>query len=514
MSSTDLSYFAILAALFTAALCATWLRTATRSTLPLPPGPNKLPLVGNLFDMSALPWETCMLWSKTFQSDIIHLDLAGTSVIVLSSVEATDALLRKSIYSDRPVFHMAGELMGWDFLMSLMHYGEEWRTHRRLFVQETSNLMASHKFHQAERLAAHALLRRLLRDPEGFRDHLRLMPGEVMISAAYGIDSLPANDPYISLAEEATGAFSLAMVPGRFLVDSIPLLRYVPAWFPGARFKRIAREVRSLTQRLRDVPFAEAKRRMESGCAQSSFTANALRNGDLAGTQYYDERTVKNVAAMMYMGGTETTFSVLSTFILAMLANPDAQRTAQIEIDSVVRHGDLPDFSDKQEMPYVAALVKELLRWRNATPFAAPHFLTTEDEYRGYRLPARSLIIGNAWAILHDEIMYPAPYSFKPERFLLDGKLNPEVRDPEAAFGFGRRICPGQHMGTSSVWIAVVSMLAMFNITKAVGEDGTLIEPSYEDAGGIVLSPVPFKCKITPRSEATIRAIQATCPDL
>ncbi|KAF7342604.1 Cytochrome P450 [Mycena sanguinolenta] len=514
MSSIDFSWYTLAAALSTAVLCVTWLCTTPRSKLPLPPGPKKLPLVGNLFDMARtrLPWETCMEWSKTFDSDIIHLDLAGTSMIVLSSVEATDALMgnRSSLYSDRPTFRMAGELMGWDFLISLMRYGEEWRTHRRLFVKETSNLMGSEGFHHAECLAAHALLRRLLLNPEAFLDHLHIMPGEVMMSAAYGIDPLPVNDPYISLAEEAGKAFSLAVVPGRFLVDSIPLLKYVPEWIPGARFKCIAREVRALTRKLRDVPFAETKRRVQAGVAQASFTANALRNVDAANTSY-PERVVKNAAAMMYMGGTETTSSVLSSFVLAMLSNPDAQRKAQLEVDSVLGHGNFPNPRDKkEEMPYVAALIKELLRWRNATPFAAPHFLTVEDTYRGYRLPAKSLVIGNAWAILHDETVYPDPYSFKPERFLLDGKLNPAVRDPEVAFGFGRRICPGQQMGISTVWIAVVSILAMFNITKAVGEDGEPIEPSYDDAGGIVLSPVPFKCKITPRSEATVQAIRAT----
>ena len=36
--------------------------------------------------------------------------------------------------------------------------------------------------------------------------------------------------------------------------------------------------------------------------------------------------------------------------------------------------------------------------------------------------------------------MYPDPESFKPERFLKDGKINPEVQDPNTfVFGYGRR---------------------------------------------------------------------------
>ncbi|KAJ7290617.1 cytochrome P450 [Mycena rebaudengoi] len=513
MPSVDVSTSFLWAAIAAPALYLTWLRIAFRRKLPLPPGPKKLPLLGNLLDMPyARPWEACMEWSKTYDSDIIHLNLAGTSVVVLSSLEATEALLEKrsSIYSDRPPFPMVGDLMGWSFALVFMKYGDEWRTHRRLFNQEF-NIGAVPKFHHTERVAAHALLRRLLSNPDGFLSHLRQMVGEVIVSVAYGIDVLPVNDPYVALAEEAAESANGAAVPGRFLVDSIPILKYVPEWFPGADFKRIAREGRLLSQAIREIPFAETKRRMASGDAKSCFAENALREIE-SGDNYYQESTVQNVAAMMYAAGADTTTAVLCTFILAMLANPNAQKKAQQEIDSVVGRGHFPDFGDKQELPYVAALVKEVLRWRNATPFGAPHFLEVEDVYRGYRIPAKSVVFANVWAISHEERTYSDPDAFKPERFL-NGKFDDPIRDVQSAFGFGRRICPGRHVAASSIWITVVSILAMFDITKEIGEDGQPIEPSYEYEGGLIFSPVPFKCVITPRSQDAVTAIQSTSND-
>ncbi|KAG5650137.1 hypothetical protein H0H81_000560, partial [Sphagnurus paluster] len=82
-------------------------------------------------------------------------------------------------------------------------------------------------------------------------------------------------------------------------------------------------------------------------------------------------------------------------------------------------------------------------------------------------------------AMLHDENVYADPFTFNPDRFMKDGKLNPDVKDPASfAFGFGRRICPGRHMAFSAVWITMASIIATFDISKAVDNNGRIIEPS------------------------------------
>ncbi|KAJ6554749.1 cytochrome P450 [Mycena capillaripes] len=479
---------------------------ARRHTLPLPPGPPKLPLVGNLFDVpSTFQWKSYARWSKQYDSDIIHLDLAGTSVIVLSSFEATDALFEKrsSLYSDRGDFPMVTELMGWYF-----NIGEEWRTHRRLF-QSAFNVKAARKYEPAELIGTHALLARLLHAPEDFMHHFRQMAGEIIMAVAYGIDVLPSDDPYVTLAHKAVQTFSIGAVPGVYLVDTFPILKHIPRWFPGAGFKRQAEEWSKLSRGMLELPFAETKRQMDSGMAPSSFTADSLQAlNDPDKGLYYKEHHVKQTAGTMYIGGADTTVSALGTFILAMLAYPEVQKTAQAEIDSLTGGKYLPSFEDEISLPYISALVKEVMRWENVTPFAVPRLLANDDEYRGYRLPAGSIVVGNAWAILHDERVYPEPHTFKPERFLLDGKLNPAVKNPEAAFGFGRRLCPGRHMALSSIWITVVSILATFDITKAVDEKGNVIEPSHEYLSGIISTPLPFKCSIRPRSQETVALVQ------
>lgn len=81
------------------------------------------------------------------------------------------------------------------------------------------------------------------------------MSGETIISIAYGLDAKPKDDPYIQAAEEAVNALLQAAVPGAFLVDSIPILKYMPAWMPGASFKRKAQEWRDVTEKMVHGPF-------------------------------------------------------------------------------------------------------------------------------------------------------------------------------------------------------------------------------------------------------------------
>ena len=98
-------------------------------------------------------------------------------------------------------------------------------------------------------------LGQLLQAPDDFLVHIRtyvpiyyipskdanLFPislvGSITLSMTYSINVHPYNDPYIKLAEEAVEAIAVLMVTGAFLVDVIPILKYVPEWFPGANFQ-------------------------------------------------------------------------------------------------------------------------------------------------------------------------------------------------------------------------------------------------------------------------------------
>lgn len=487
--------------------CAVALYARTKRTrYRLPPGPKGLPILGNTYDIPAkYEWLAYEKWSRDFGSDIICLKFVGTPVIVLNSIQAINDLLEKrsSIYSDRPVTVMAYEMVGLDRNFGFVPYGDVWREHRRLFHQYFRLDMVP-KYH--DRMLKHTkdLLQRLLVSPDRLMEHLRFVAGASILNISYGIDVQPENDHYIAVADEAIHALAVTGNAGSYLVDYLPILRYIPAWVPGATFKRDAANWWEKTRLMIDEPFNYAKQRMALGKGMDCVTAVMLSAIGEDQDREHQELLIKQVLSVSYIGGADTTVSALATFVLAMMQNPKMQRIAQADIDRVVGGERLPSVEDRDSLPYVTAIVKEALRWRPVIPLAVPHRVTVDDEYKGYHIPAGSIIVGNVWAVLHDETRYPNPEVFDPTRFLTsDGQLDVNAPDPaEACFGFGRRICAGRYFALDAVWLSVACILATFDITKPLDENGNPIEPSGEYTTGLLSHPVPFKVSFKPRSAA------------
>ena len=79
------------------------------------------------------------------------------------------------------------------------------------------------------------------------------------------------------------------------------------------------------------------------------------------------------------------------------MRNPEAKHKAQAEIDEVVGHGRLPNFSDRARLPYISAVLKEVFRCGLVLPIGVAHKLTEDDVYGGYFIPKDAIITYNVW---------------------------------------------------------------------------------------------------------------------
>ncbi|KAE9394854.1 cytochrome P450 [Gymnopus androsaceus JB14] len=460
------------------------LRFRTRS--PLPPGPRSFPLIGNIQSLISSPtWITFTEWYQKYDSDIVHVNVAGNPVIILNTLEAATELLerRSATYSSRRVgfeVHnfLTSDQCRWKWAFAVMPYGPEWKARRKLFTTMFSpNNTDQHE--PQELKATRNFLLRLHEKPEEYVTLVRKMTGSGILSIAYGFDVNVVQDSVHTYnAEKAMDGFIAASIPGSFLVDYLPWLKYIPSWAPGASFQRQARIWKADTEKLLHGPFAATKSSMIEGGVEPCFVTRCFEKLNEPDSEA--EEMIEQTAGTMYLAGTDTTVSALTTFFLAMVKYPEYQKKAQQELDRVVGSDRLPDFGDKSSLPYIQAIVNEILRWQPVTPLVLAHLSTEEDIYNGYRIPKNATVMANAWAILHDEKNFPDPYTFNPDRYICaaDGRLNLDVMEPTSGFGFGRRICPGIHMAYSTIWITIASVLAVYDISNALDENGEIIIPT------------------------------------
>ncbi|KAF8869403.1 cytochrome P450 [Infundibulicybe gibba] len=457
-----------------------------RSRLSYPPGPKPKPLIGNALEIpTQMAWFTYAEWAKTYQSDILHAEALGHHIIILNSREAAAEVLeqRASKFSSRPSVPML-ELMDWiDFNTSMLPDGDLWQRHRRVF-QQGFRKDAVVLYEAIETKKVHQMLRGLLETPHDFRAHIRTLAAAIIMAVVYGYNVSTMNDKYALIAEQAIEGAVKALLPGASLVNSIPVFRYLPPWFPGVKFHQLAGEVRKLTYQMQNAPFEFVRNNMRDGTGEPSFLRDLLEANDADGGSAEHENILKGVAATAYAGSTG---SIVATFFHAMAINPDAQRRAQHEIDTVIGNDRLPEPRDRASLPYVEAIYREVMRWRPVIPLGLPHMSIEHDVYRGYFIPKGSIVFANIWAMNHDENIYKNPDKFQPERYF-DSRGNLNDDDTILAFGFGRRACAGRHLASSSVWLAIVSVLATMNIAKAKDAQGNDIEIDGEYTGGAITS--------------------------
>ena len=101
----------------------------------------------------------------------------------------------------------------------------------------------------------------------------------------------------------------------------------------------------------------------------------------------------------------------------------------------------------------------------------------------------------NSWKILHDERLYPEPFLFKPERYMvpLSDPLAEKERDPLTyAFGYGRRVCPGLHLAEASMFLSIAMTLSAYNIRKKKDAEGNEIELNLDFTTGSIRSAFGF----------------------
>ncbi|KAI0145193.1 cytochrome P450 [Xylariaceae sp. FL1272] len=493
-------------------------RWVTASKLPpLPPGPKGYPLVGNISDLPPPGTLEAKFWlkHKAQFGPLSSVTVLGQSLVIINDPQLAIELFEKrsAKYSSRPKQIFAGEMVGWEKTLGLSPYNKRFRAMRKNLNRVIGSSSAAANFHKLQYSQVAHFLLHVLRNPDDLAKYVRRSVGATVLDIAYGYTAeTDGDDVLINMVHNSMDNFARAAVPGAFMVDILPFLKYMPTWMPGTGFKRTAQEWAAELLDIAEKPYAYVKYRMSTGTNKESFLSRLI---DMESSNAEEIDTNKWSAMSLYSAGADTTVSAISCFFLAMTLHPDVQKRAQEEIDRVVGCDRLTTMADREKLLYVNAVVKETLRWHPVAPMGIPHQNTDDDVCEGYIIPKGSMLFANIWHFTHDPERYHDPFEFKPERFLQGEapESGPEPDPKQFVFGFGRRICPGNILADNTLFLTIAQSLTVFSIEASKTGMDTNHESMFQ--AGVVSHPTPFSSNIKPRSphhEAMIKSLEQEYP--
>ncbi|PBK86254.1 cytochrome P450 [Armillaria gallica] len=327
----------------------------------------------------------------------------------------------------------------------------------------------------------------LLDNPSDHINLVRRYAASVIMTLTYGKTTPTSHtDPEIQLINQSALQVGRSMRPGAYLVDSFPILRYIPIYL---------RELRAFHRR--ELAFFKSQidivhERMELGeDAQPSFAKNLIENQTMYGLS--DNETAY-LAGSMFGAGSDTTASAISVVVMALACYPETATKARAQIDTLVGIKRYPTFDDRDQLTEVTAFVLETTMALSSE--GVPHRASKDIIWNGYVIPKGSTVIPNHWSIFRDPDIFPDPERFDPQRWLTpDGTIGNEIKNYN--FGFGRRVCPGMHVANRSLFINTALLMWAFNVFQdGIDTMGLTESPT--------LHPLPFEVVFEPRIEVGV----------
>ncbi|XP_059665969.1 desmethyl-deoxy-podophyllotoxin synthase-like [Cornus florida] len=450
------------------------LKTIMISSSPkLPPGPPKLPLIGNLHQfVGSLPHRDLRDLAKKY-GPLMHLRLGQLSFVVITSAEYAKEVMKTHdiVFANRP-YSLATDIISKKDI-AFAPYGDYWRQLRKLCILELLSAKRVQSFRPIREEAVSNLIQSISTHAAGSLCNLT----EKIFSVTYNITTKTAVGKKFDGQEEFIGLLrDTIQLSGGFTVadlfPSIKLLALITGLKPRA--EETHRKLDKVFDKIIDEHKARkvATQNGDGKADQKDLVDVLLRvqekgNFDIP----LDMTTVKAVILDMFIAGVETSSTTLNWAMSELLKNPRVMEKAQAEVRRVLcKKGNILNEDDLHDLNYLRLVIKEILRIHTPAALLLPRESRESCEINGYEIPAKTQVIVNAWAIARDPENWSDPESFQPERFLDSSVDYKGTHFQYTPFGAGRRMCPGISFGIANIELPLANLLYHFDWKLPDGE--------------------------------------------
>ncbi|KAI3947027.1 hypothetical protein MKW92_024940 [Papaver armeniacum] len=430
-----------------------------------PPGPTRLPLIGNLHQITELPHISFKKLSDKY-GPIMFLKLGSVPTLVVSSANIVKEIFTAHdlVFSNRPMLY-AAKKFSYEFVdITFAPYGEYWREVRKITMAELLSVKRVQSFRavRAEEVAAlieliHRSSSSSLTTPINLSEMILCFVNNVICRVAFGrkyeeeIDT-NGKSKFHRLIKETHD-----LLAGFCVADFFPRLAWIHK-IDGteAKLEKTFRQMDDFYEKVIDEHLNP--QRLTPAVEDLVDVLLRVQKNPGQGITLSREQ-IKGVITDIFGAGSDTSSAAIVWAMTELIRNPEVMKKAQEDVRRSVGDKEVVEESDLPKLKYLKLVTKEAMRHHPPAPLLVPRETTQNCKIKGYHVPAKTRVFVAAKAIGMDPKIWENPSEFRPERFL-NNDIDVKGQDFELIpFGVGRRGCPGVNFSVVLVELTLANLL-------------------------------------------------------